>query len=405
MTSIQCGDLVGWLGLDDTDSLEEGCTTYSFHLLLQSLPDSVTIKTPRLVRLWPFAQHRTRGNAAVAVELETEDESILLEHLDHYWNNHLITLRGNVSTSSHDERKQYPADPGMVWFSESSIDDSFYTKAVQSEVQLEDIPQADRSWGGQGRIGATAAVAWHGKKHTWEAIAWRPSNRHGQTQRSVCEKTLDLVDALPSTFLSRDPRKGTGMVAPRGPCPVLFGLRARDENTARSAAEKLLSAELTEPSIGLRTFATNQATDDHLGEPLRATIADVEVLNRGHCVLTTEHGKWLAFSESGSVRKLAQWLKPGDVVLGNGISPEFGILHLEKLCVVSSIPNQQRPLCEECGVRMKSMGQGQGCRCPKCKLRIGDVWLETPRVPPFESWVQPPADARRHLARPLEWLD
>ena len=125
MTSIQCGDLVGWLGLDDTDSLEEGCTTYSFHLLLQSLPDSVTIKTPRLVRLWPFAQHRTRGNAAVAVELETEDESILLEHLDHYWNNHLITLRGNVSTSSHDERKQYPADPGMVWFSESSIDDSF----------------------------------------------------------------------------------------------------------------------------------------------------------------------------------------------------------------------------------------------------------------------------------------
>ena len=396
---------MGWLGLDDTDSLKEGCTTYSFHLLLESLPDSVTIKTPRLVRLWPFAQHRTRGNAAVAVELETEDESLLLEHLDNYWHKHLMPLKGNVSSSEHDDRKQYPADPGMVWFSDSQVDDSFYTKAVQAEVQLEEVPQADRCWGGQGRIGATAAVAWHGLKQTWEAIAWRAVIRHGKTERSVCEKTLRLVDALPSTFLSRDPRKGTGMVAPRGPCPVLFGLRARDEKSARDAAQTLLSAELTEPSIGLRTFATNQASDDHLGEPLQGTIADVEILNRGHCVLTTEHGKWFAFSESGSVKKLAQWLQPGDVVLGLGLSPEFGVMHLEKLCVVSAVPDQQRPLCEECGVRMKSMGRGQGCRCPKCKRRIEDMWSTTPRIPPYDSWVQPPADSRRHLARPLEWID
>lgn len=396
---------MGWLGLDDTDSLKEGCTTYSFHLLLESLPDSVTIKTPRLVRLWPFAQHRTRGNAAVAVELETEDESLLLEHLDNYWHTHLMPLKGNVSSSEHDDRTQYPADPGMVWFSNSQVDQSFYTKAVQAEVRLDEVPKADRSWGGQGRIGATAAVAWHGMKPTWEAIAWRPVTRHGQTERSVCEKTLRLVDALPATFLSRDPRKGTGMVAPRGPCPVLFGLRARDEKSARDAAQTLLSAELTEPSIGLRTFATNQASDDHLGEPLQGTIADVEILNRGHCVLTTEHGKWFAFAESGSVKKLAQWFQPGDVVLGMGLSPEFGIMHLEKLCVVSTVSHQQRPLCKECGVRMKSMGRGQGCRCPKCKRRIEDMWSTTPRIPPYDSWVQPPADARRHLARPLEWTD
>lgn len=396
---------MGWLGLDDTDSLKEGCTTYSFHLLLESLPDSVTIKTPRLVRLWPFAQHRTRGNAAVAVELETEDESLLLEHLDNYWHTHLMPLKGNVSASEHDDRTQYPADPGMVWFSNSQVDESFYTKAVQAEVRLDEVPPADRSWGGQGRIGATAAVAWHGMKQTWEAIAWRPAIRHGQTERSVCEKTLRLVDALPATFLSRDPRKGTGMVAPRGPCPVLFGLRARDEKSARDAAQTLLSAELTEPSIGLRTFSTNQASDDHLGEPLQGTIADVEILNRGHCVLTTEHGKWFAFAESGSVKKLAQWLQPGDVVLGMGLSPEFGIMHLEKLCVVSTVPHQQRPLCKECGVRMKSMGRGQGCRCPKCKRRIEDMWSTSPRIPPYDSWVQPPADARRHLARPLEWTD
>ena len=151
---------MGWLGLDDTDSLKEGCTTYSFHLLLESLPPSVTVLSPRLVRLWPFAQHRTRGNAAVAVELHVEDEGELLDCLQRFWDEHLLPAKGRISPSKHDARVQYPADPGMVWFSNEQPDEDFYTMAVQSEVQLDEVPIADHSWGGQGRIGATAAVAW-----------------------------------------------------------------------------------------------------------------------------------------------------------------------------------------------------------------------------------------------------
>ena len=396
---------MGWLGLDDTDSLTEGCTTYSFHLLLESLPRSVTVLSPRLVRLWPFAQHRTRGNAAVAVELLVEDEDELLHHLEDFWLNHLLPIKGKISPSEHDDRVQYPADPGMVWFSSKQPTEEFYTLAVQSEVDLIQVPIADRSWGGQGRIGATAAIAWRQKRCTWEAIAWREENRHGQLKREVCEQALTFVDSMPSTFLSRDPRKGTGLVAPRGPCPVLFGVRARDSNSALEAGNKLLAAELTEPAVGLRVFVTNQATDDHLSHSQKATVTQVEILNRGNCVITTENGKWLAFAESGSVKKLAQWLQPGDVVEGYGLSPEFGVLHLEKLRVVSAYPNQQRPMCSECSVRMKSMGKGQGCRCPKCKHRTDDTWDSIARIPPAHSWVQPPDDARRHLARPLEWGD
>lgn len=396
---------MGWLGLDDTDSLTEGCTTYSFHLLLESLPRSVTVLSPRLVRLWPFAQHRTRGNAAVAVELLVEDEAELLHHLENFWLNHLLPIKGKISPSEHDDRVQYPADPGMVWFSSKQPTEEFYTLAVQSEVDLIQVPIADRSWGGQGRIGATAAIAWRQKRCTWEAIAWREENRHGQLKREVCEQALTFVDSMPSTFLSRDPRKGTGLVAPRGPCPVLFGVRARDSNSALEAGNKLLAAELTEPAVGLRVFVTNQATDDHLSHSQKATVTQVEILNRGNCVITTENGKWLAFAESGSVKKLAQWLQPGDVVEGYGLSPEFGVLHLEKLRVVSAYPNQQRPMCSECSVRMKSMGKGQGCRCPKCKHRTDDTWDSIARIPPAHSWVQPPDDARRHLARPLEWGD
>ncbi len=66
---------MGWLGLDDTDSLEGGCTTEVLYRLIQALPDSVEVGQSRLVRLWPFARQRTRGNAAVAVEVNSDDES------------------------------------------------------------------------------------------------------------------------------------------------------------------------------------------------------------------------------------------------------------------------------------------------------------------------------------------
>ena len=56
-----------WLGLDDTDSLLGGCTTLVFHQLLEHLP--CKHGEPRLTRLWPFANRRTRGNAALSVEL------------------------------------------------------------------------------------------------------------------------------------------------------------------------------------------------------------------------------------------------------------------------------------------------------------------------------------------------
>lgn len=394
---------MGWLGLDDTDSLEQGCTTYTFHLLLEGLPDSVQISTPKLVRLWPFAQQRTRGNAAVAVELKTEDEEQLLAYLETFWKQNIVPLAGRLSESNHDVRQQYPSDPGMVWFSSDRPDETFYAASVRQEVQLSDVPSATRAWGGQGRIGATAAVSWRERQPTWEAIVWRRVERHGQNERLVCDSTLERIDQLPSTFLSRDPRKGTSLVAPRGPCPVLFGVRARDFTTAQYAGLELRNAEQTEDSIGMRVFVTNQATDDHLSEPVQTTVLSTEILNRGSTCIVTENGQWMAFEESGPIKRLAQWFKPGDVIEGNGLSPEAGVLHLEKLRLISSVPSRERPMCIKCRVRMKSMGSGQGCRCPKCKDRTDDVWNEVARIPPFTSWVQPPHGSRRHLAKPLEW--
>ena len=169
---------MGWLGLDDTDSLAGGCTTKAFYDLLNHLPGDVVTGEPRLVRLWPFARRRTRGNAAVSVELTCTNEAALMAHLDAWWDDRLSHLAGAVLASSISDREQHPTSPGMVWFSTKPSED-LYWRAVKEEVRLNDLPEATRHWGGHGRIGATAAVSWPGRTCTWEAIAWRSESAHG----------------------------------------------------------------------------------------------------------------------------------------------------------------------------------------------------------------------------------
>jgi tRNA(Ile2)-agmatinylcytidine synthase len=393
---------MGWLGLDDTDTVSDGCTTYTLHCLLESLPEDVEASIPSLVRLWPFAQQRTRGNAAVAVELTTNDEHALLTFLEEFWNEHLQPLKGGIGASEH-EREQSPTDPGMVWFREKPDDASFYFDTVQRHVSIEEAPHPTRSWGGQGCIGAIAAVVWPKHSITWEAIAWREETQWSSKARFVCQHTLGEVATNDETFMSRDPRTERSLISPRGTCPVLFGVRAKTQANASSAGRTLASAPETEPIIGMRVFATNQASDDHLKDAIESTVRTIEVLSRGTTKITTEHGDWLAFAQSGNVKLLAQSLHSGDCIAAFGLEPEPGVLHIEKLSLRHATPMRVRPTCSECQRTMKSMGTGQGVRCPKCKNRSPDAWIEVERQIEANEWVEPPVDARRHLARPLAW--
>ena len=280
---------------------------------------------------------------------------------------------------------------------------SFISAPFAPTWSLDDVPEPDRAWGDHGRIGATAALAWPAKVATWEAIAWRPPLTTDQPRR-VDGRALEAVDGWPGTFLSRDPRNGTGLIAPRGRSPVLFGLRATTKSSAEEGCRHLLAASGTEPASGWRVFRSNQASGDHLDEPYRLTVERVEVHNqRKHAVVFTDGPSVKAYAEGGPVNALARWLAPGDVVLVHGLEHE-GFVHAERLKVDAWMPRaQQRPTCATCKVRMKSMGAGQGVRCPRCKQRAPDTWEPVAAAPPFPSWVEPPASARRHLARPLAW--
>ena len=391
---------MGWLGLDDTDSLKGGCTTEVLFRLLNDLPDDVSFRTPRLVRLWPFAKQRTRGNAAVAVELITENESELLIHLDKWWQQHVESLKGVLGTSDHSERTQYPADPGMIWTSESMTDEAFYKSAVSSEIELQNVPEVTRYWGGNGRIGATAAVLWPATQCTYEAIAWRSNEAEGR--RQLDEVALAEVEDLKDTFLCRNPKLGTSLLAPRGNSPVLFGIRSWTKDGAQHALDILEQGNDTEPTKGSLVFQTNQATGDHLEVPVEAYVRSKSILKKGHVVLETTQGTWMAFRQSGHIALLSQWVIKGDLLIGNGLRDEDDVLHLELLKVKKSISEQKRPLCVRCNKSMKSMGKNQGLRCKRCNLTSDRGWVEVERIPPFQNWVQPPPSSRRHLSKPLE---
>lgn len=393
---------MGWLGLDDTDSLAGGCTTETFHQLLLGLPKEVEVGEPRLVRLWPFAFRRTRGNAALAVELKCPDEAALLAHLDAWWERHLAPLGGRMEASSVSSRPQSPASPGMVWFRDAPGAD-FYWKAVRGDVTAEPLPGALRSWGGEGCIGATAAVAWPATTVTWEAIAWRCQGVQGP--RLVDASALADIDGWSNIVFSRDPRRGHQLVAPRGNSPVLFGVRSRTKVDAERAGQRLLDAEGTEAVSGLRVFQTNQASGDHLDRVYRLTVLEKNVEPvRKHVQLITNGRPVQAYAEGGPVNALARWMEVGDVFEVRGLVGPDGVLHAEQLRLVTAQPRRKnRPKCPSCEVTLKSMGAGQGLRCPSCKERSVDAWVEVPAHPPADGWVEPEVDARRHLARPLEW--
>lgn len=393
---------MGWLGLDDTDHLGGGCTTYSLFELLQNLPSDYQVNNFRLVRLYPFARRRTRGNAAVAVEILGQSDEKLIDYLDQWWVQKILPLKGMVTDSSISNRTQFPADPGMVWF-ETQPDEATYWNCVQREVTIDEIPNAKISWGGHGKIGATAAVAWPADTFTFEAISWRQQTAIDNClPRRVDFDRLRELDNDPNIFMSRDLRSKSVLISPRGNCPVLFGLRAKTHQSALQGCKYLIDSNDTEPVVGNVVFQTNQATDDHLLANLTATVKNVEVKQRGTVKLVCHTGETLmAFSESGDVKLLAQWLKPDDKISYNGLLSPDGAIHLERIKLVEAVPKKQRPKCNVCEVTLKSMGKGQQLRCPKCRKTSNLDWDFTERIPPFMGWVQPPKDSLRHLSKPL----
>ncbi len=418
---------MAWIGLDDTDTLSGGCTTYEFHNLIRELAELSKNGSPwkipndsRLVRLWPFASKRTRGNAALAVEIniKQEDEGALHQYLEQ-WYDGLISRISNLKIiqSQHSKRTQFAPEPCLI-FSRIQYPE-FYWEAVRNHVELDyakSILESDPSskiWGEAGKlsglIGSLAAISWEGlEDFTWELTAYRKKEMYSKKRLLLNKSVKEMSKLFTNTILNRDPNSEKTLIAPRTPCPVLYGIRSESEQDAIRAHEFLQSIKENEEFDSYQVWRTNQATGDHIkGNELGFLISNPKPHRGGHIILEVKTNdsrsktqSLIAFGETGPVNKLASSLREDDLIAWQGLNSPEGDIHLERLKLIKGKPRKlKRPLCS-CGSRFKSAGKLQPLRCEKCQSIFPRLWsgegIEE------SIWVEPESPQRRHLAKPLK---
>ena len=404
--------MIWTIGLDDTDYPTGGCTTWQANELEKILTQIGAIPIERrLVRLWPFAARRTRGNAALAlvVEISLPIYEKCIDAID-LWFAQLVSHIKNNDCDSH-------ARPGLIICEDGRVDDSIYWKCVRAEFNdingiLHDssiIHYLSSDLGSDGLIGAAAAVSWRPNNHsTFEAIAWRHESKFG-TNRKIPSNAIELLEINhPQTFMNRDPTYNRGLISPRSPCPILFGIRGWTQTSTFNALEQLMDLDWGEEIVDYSIHITNQCSDDHLEEKTVGTVLSKPITQQGGHVrvdILTQSGilQLISFKEGGIVNTKTSELLPGDKIEVMGLISPDGCIHIERLKSVFASPgNLVRPQCS-CGVRLKSTGKSGKLRCKLCKYTETSHWISTPRS--TFDWVEPSPSARRHLSKPLSRMN
>ena len=405
------------LGLDDTDHPEIGCTTERMNELVDKIFSSIDSELieRRLVRLWPFATRRTRGNGALGTIFSISENDI----------GELYSICSSWFSELCAEIERYPetefAPSPCLVISESEVTEEWYWTSVRGEVncdkRLLDVEDSgctvlvgESHWG---VVGASAAISWLPEKYSsWELIAWRKEEKIG-TERQVSEAAVICMGSLhPGAFVNRDPTKGRGLIAPSTPCPVLYGIRGSCSEDVERAHEWLQKRADIEQCSCFASHRTNQLSDDHIESFTSGTVTTIPKTTRGgHALIgtITADGPFslVAFSEGGPVNRVLRSLIPGDQISWTGLVSPDDSVHLEKLRVDIAGPRiSGRPVC--CSKTMRSQGKGQGMKCTSCGTMEHKYWLcnapERILGDGAGEWVEPTPSNRRHLARPVSLM-
>jgi len=417
------------VGLDDTDSRTRGmCTTYAAAVFAGRVREAGgSVRRQLLVRLNPAVEHKTRGNAALAVHCDLPPGRAFDLAAD---------LVGDLAETG-DAR----TNPGVVAVADGGV--AGWMRDVARRAVRESVdPQRDvreplsgsdcrfRGWGnGRGLVGATAAAAaWDafggasgdGIPPGWsyECLSYRERDRWG-TERDVDRGSVFAVadEYYPEIWDTVDRGEGEAVCVPNTPGPVLHGIRGENEGVVRAAAEAIGS----EPVERRTVFVTNQGTDAHLRDEEPSAVRDgrayrltgavargPETREGGHVftVLSFPAAErdplpCVAFEPTKRFRDRVRALRAGDRVTACGEVAD-GTLKLEKFAVRDLVRTERAtPTCPDCGRSMESAGRNAGYRCRDCDTSAdGPVERRIERdLDP--GWYEVPPCARRHIARPL----
>lgn len=403
------------IGIDDTDSRTQGmCTTYVGAVVADELEaEGHVVERRLLIRLNPAIEHKTRGNAAVAIHTDASPATAMAVA-----QTHVATLAVTDEASTQPGIAVVDADRTNELASHTwrTIRDVVSLSTARDHLEAVDA-DTWTSGGGRGLIGAAAAIGAADALAEWtiERICYRPESRWG-TPRSVDRESAFSASAVtyPRTWDTVDVTADAMVCTPNTAGPVLFGLRGDDLAAVRTAAHRVDH----EPIERTSDFWTNQGTDVHLVSSSIASVRDgrcyrvsgrvseaPETRSGGHVHLTIagDGGRLpcVAFEPTGRFRDRVRGLRVGDWITVCG-EVGRGTLKLEKFALRR--PRRYRrvvPDCPGCDSRMESAGRGQGYRCRAC-----DTTKPTRRVTPEQrtlsvGWYEVPPIARRHVARPL----
>jgi tRNA(Ile2)-agmatinylcytidine synthase len=417
------------IGLDDTDSTQGGCTTYLAAVLIEELQKFkvVFIDYPLLIRLNPNVPWKTRGNGALCLRFAyaSEFEEEIKKTVAWIWEKHSAV-------------DQKGTNPGIVFFNSPTIplEITAFSKKAQTTIVTQKeagslIKKFDADARGlnncRGIIGALAAVGETLQgDYTYELIAYRIKENWG-TKRRVDEDSIFEMDKVttPYTFNSVDMEKGRVIITPRGPDPILFGIRGESPQIVQKAFGLIKPLEPVERWV---IFRSNQGTDTHLKpaetlaklQPYHSVIAKgtivqtPRIIPRRHVIFSisddTAEVDCAAYEPTGNLRKIAWELTAGDTVEVYGAvhkaTPTHPLtINLEKINIrtLQRQTKTKNPLCLNCGKRLKSMGKNQGFRCEKCKNRFPDLKKQETNQP---RTLKPglyitATRSQRHVTKPL----
>ncbi len=398
------------IGIDDTDSPSGMCTTYLGAVLARRLiRDHMRVLSARLVRLNPNVTWKTRGNAAVALDVKGDPDRAFA-----------------IACATVEEFADFSCEntnPGVV-VAEKLPDPAFYEKAVKDFCEIDEAVGILDATGARyrgyknrrGLIGATAAVSGVFPDQTSEILVYRKPERFC-TPRSVDRASLFTAEeaTFPHTWDTVDTENEVVVCVPHTPDPVLFGIRGESPSWVMLARSMI---ESEEPGIE-QIWVTNQGTDAHLiagkiGElreglsyHVRGEVIEAPVTGTGGHVSFTlgDNGqsvRCMAYEPTKGFRHIVRCLVAGDEVIAVG-SYKKGSINLEKMRLVSlsRAVTTRPPICPLCEKRMTSDGRGKGYKCKKCGAHApGPEVTAVPRtIAP--GWYEVPPTARRHLAKPL----
>ncbi len=416
------------IGLDDTDSTKGGCTTYLTAVLIEKLQQFNVhyLDYPLLIRLNPNVPWKTRGNGALCLRFSCNPafEDQIKETAVALWEEHsAVNEKGT--------------DPGIVFYKgEIPAELTAFSKKTETTiVTLKEAMALIKKFGAEasgfnscrGIIGALAAVGETlNCDHTYEFIAYRTKENLG-TKRRVDEASIFEMDkkTQPYTFNNVDVEKGRVIITPRGPDPILFGIRGESPEIVKKAFGLVKPLEPVERWV---IFRSNQGTDAHLKpvgqlsqiEPYCSIIAkgtvsqNPRVVPLRHIIFSVKDGlaevDCAAYEPTGDLRKTARELVVGDdlEVCGAVHKPTATkplTINLEKIKILNLTQKAQveNPVCPSCGKRLKSMGKNQGFRCERCGGKFADLKKkETPIQRTVETGLYVTSTrSQRHLTKPL----